>query len=163
MHIAQAAGLKVKALMSIGHPGEDTSTVSDTLQWLLDVKPDDFDISIITCYPGTLYYDRAKKHGIVDGEEVWVYTHPKSGERLYQYVVDFSEVTNYYKGVPGKYTAYVYTDHLSRSDLVTQRDFIETTARSILRIKPLPYQAPDRYEHSMGQFGLPPRILRSTK
>jgi radical SAM superfamily enzyme YgiQ (UPF0313 family) len=163
MHIAQAAGLKVKALMSIGHPGEDTSTVSDTLQWLLDVKPDDFDISIITCYPGTLYYDRAKKHGIVDSEEVWVYTHPKSGERLYQYVVDFSEVTNYYKGVPGKYTAYVYTDHLSRSDLVTQRDFIETTARSILRIKPLPYQAPDRYEHSMGQFGLPPRILRSTK
>ena len=38
-----AAGIKVKALMSIGHAGESAETVRDTEEWLVEHAPDDFD------------------------------------------------------------------------------------------------------------------------
>ena len=37
--IAKANGLKVKALMSIGHPGESEGTIHETRAWLLETKP----------------------------------------------------------------------------------------------------------------------------
>ena len=41
--------------MSIGHPGESQETILDTHRWLLAVKPEDFDVTIVTTYPGTPY------------------------------------------------------------------------------------------------------------
>ena len=41
MEIATRHNLKVKALMSIGHPGESEQTVEETRRWLLEVKPED--------------------------------------------------------------------------------------------------------------------------
>ena len=55
MDLAHAAGLKVKALMSVGHPGESEDTVRATLDWLLAARPDDLDCAVITTYPGTPY------------------------------------------------------------------------------------------------------------
>src|SRR3989344_5926286 len=80
LDIARRNGLKVKALMSIGHPGESRKTVLETRSWLLQTKPDDFDVSIITCYPGTPYYDEAGQDDTRKG--IWFYTHKKSGLRL---------------------------------------------------------------------------------
>src|SRR6185369_16269875 len=59
MDIARRHDLKVKALMSVGHPGESENTIRATRDWLLEVKPADFDVSIITTYPGTPYFDEA--------------------------------------------------------------------------------------------------------
>lgn len=59
VELARAAGLKVKALMSIGHAGESTETIAAVKDWLLKVRPDDFDCTIITPYPGSPYYDEA--------------------------------------------------------------------------------------------------------
>jgi anaerobic magnesium-protoporphyrin IX monomethyl ester cyclase len=56
---AHASGIKVKALMSLGHPGESRETIRDTRHWLLEERPDDFDATVITVYPGTPYYDSA--------------------------------------------------------------------------------------------------------
>ncbi len=53
MAIAKRHRLKVKALMSVGHPGESEETVKATADWLLSVQPDDFDATVITTYPGT--------------------------------------------------------------------------------------------------------------
>src|SRR4030095_3485421 len=79
MEIARRHDLKVKALMSIGHPGESSETVRDTRDWLMEVKPDDFDVTIITTYPGCEYYDSAVP---VDGRPgEWVYA--VNGDRLY--------------------------------------------------------------------------------
>lgn len=162
LEIARAHGLKVKALMSIGHPGESAETVEETRQWLLDVKPDDFDVSIITTYPGTPYYDHAVPHPTERG--IWTYTFEPTGDRLHAYEVDCTEVADYYKGDPdGGYAAYVYTDHLSSQELVAMRDHVERDVRRILGIPFNPSAAAMRYEHSMGQSGkLPPHILRST-
>lgn len=161
VQIAKKHGLKVKALMSIGHPGESYETVMQTHQWLLEVQPDDFDVTIITTYPGTPYYDHAVPHETKKG--VWTYTY--NNDKLYSYEVDYIEVADYYKGDPdGGYHAYVYTDYLTRDDLVTLRDFVERDVRRTLGIPFNPSTPAIRYEHSMGQVDgrLPPNILRVT-
>ncbi len=158
---AKKYGLKVKALMSIGHPGESEKTIMETHDWLTQVKPDDFDVTIITTYPGTPYYDYAVRHPEKDG--IWVYTYEKTGDRLYSIEVDYNVVADYYKGDPnGGYQAYVYTDYLSAKELVQLRDFVERDVRSKLNIPFNSSHAAQRYEHSMGQFAvrLPSNILR---
>jgi radical SAM superfamily enzyme YgiQ (UPF0313 family) len=158
MAIAKRHGLKVKALMSVGHPGESEDTVRATRDWLLEVRPDDFDATVITTYPGTPYFDEAME----TSPGVWTYTYPKSGDRLHSLEVDYREVAEYYKGVPGEYTSYVYTDFLNAKELVKLRDWLEASVRDTLGI---PYNsgAPAvRYEHSMGQGVIPTNILRTT-
>lgn len=159
MEIARRHGLKVKALMSIGHPGESEETVRETHRWLLEQRPDDFDCTIITTYPGTPYYDRAAE----ETPGVWTYTCTKSGDRLHASEIDFHRVADFYKGGLDDYRSYVYTDHLSAPGLVWWRDHIERDVRAKLGI-PFYAGAPGiRYEHSMGQGGaLPASMLRKT-
>ncbi len=159
MEIAKRYGLKVKALMSLGHPGETLDTIQETREWLLEVKPNDFDVAIITCYPGTPYYDQAIPHP--DNKGVWVYTYSPTGAKLYQFEVDFSMTAEYYKGVPGECRAYVYTDTLTPTKIVGERDRLERDVRVALGIPFNQSAAAIQYEHSMGQMGqFPANILR---
>jgi radical SAM superfamily enzyme YgiQ (UPF0313 family) len=158
---AHANGLKVKALMSVGHPGESEETIRELRDWLIEVRPDDFDCTIITTYPGTPYYDEALAHPTRPG--VWTYTAKKSGDRLHAYEVDFCEVAEYYKGDPDSgYRSYVFTDHLSAERLVELRDRVERGVRRELGIPWNPSAAAVCYEHSMGQGAnaLPSYVLR---
>lgn len=161
VEIAHRHSLKVKALMSIGHPGESEQTVRETRQWLLEMKPADFDVTVITTYPGTPYYDHAIQKK--DDPNVWTYTYPKTGDKLHAFEIDFSETAGYYKGKIGEYQSYVYTDDLRPEDLVRLRDQTEKEVRAALNIPFNPSAAAVRYEHSMGQPGkLPGNILRTT-
>lgn len=158
MDIAKRHNLKVKALMSVGHPGESEETIRATRDWLIDVEPNDFDATVITTYPGTPYFDEA----VETQPGIWTYTYKKTGDRLHSVAVDYRETAEYYKGIPGEYTSYVYTDHLSSPELVRLRDWLEADVRQHLGI---PYNtgAPAiRYEHSMGQGGIPTSILRTS-
>jgi anaerobic magnesium-protoporphyrin IX monomethyl ester cyclase len=162
VEIARRHGLKVKALMSIGHPGESEQTIMETRQWLLDAKPDDFDVTIITTYPGTPYYDRAIPHQTL--KDVWTYAYEPTGDRLHSYEVDYTQVADYYKGDPnGGYKSYVFTDHLSAEQLVDLRDMVERDVRRLLKIPFNPGRPAQRFEHSMGQMGLPSNVLRVSK
>lgn len=162
MEIATRHGLKVKALMSIGHPGESEETVTATRDWLLEVKPADFDATVITTYPGTPYFDWAVPHETEP--ETWTYTWQKTGARLHAVEIDHTESAAFYKGLIGEYQSFVYTDFLKAKDLVKLRDFVETDVRAKLGIPFNQSTAAVRYEHSMGQPGaLPPSILRTTE
>lgn len=160
VRIAQRHGLKIKALMSIGHPGESRESVLDVRDWLIDMQVDDFDCTVITAYPGTPYYDHAV---LTDTEKkVWTYTHKRTGDRLHTFDLDYTTTPDYYKGDPnGGYRSYVYTDHLSPSEIVALRDQVENEVRATLSIPFYPANKALRYEHSMGQ-GLPPQIFRTT-
>ncbi len=158
MEIAKRHQLKVKALMSVGHPGESEETVMTTRDWLLAVKPDDFDATVITTYPGTPYFDEAVK----TKPGVWTYTYPRTGDRLHSIEVDYRTVAEYYKGVPGEYTSYTSTDYLSPEELVRLRDWLEADVRGKLGISYNTAAPAIRYEHSMGQGGLPSNILKMT-
>lgn len=161
--IARRHRLKVKALMSLGHSGESRETIRDTRDWLLEVKPEDFDATIITCYPGSPYYDYAVPHKEKEG--MWTYTFEKTEDELHQIEIDYTKIADYYKGNPdGGYISYVFTNSLSREELVYERDRLEREVRDALGI-PFYTAAPaQRYEHSMGQMGaLPPHILRTNE
>lgn len=165
VEVAKAAGLKVKALMSVGHPGESEQTTRETQEWLLEVRPEEFDCTVITTYPGTPYYDEAHAHPTDPG--VWTYTHARTGDRLHAYDIDFLVVADYYKGDPkGGYKAFVYTDFLSADELVARRNWIEESVRGALNV-PFPQaRASLRYEHSFGQGAnddLPGFILRRSE
>ncbi len=163
VEIAKRNNLKVKALMSIGHPGESEQTTQDTMDWLLEVQPEDFDVTIITTYPGSPYYDHAVAHPEKKG--IWVYTYGPTKDRLYTQEVDYTEVADYYKGDPnGGYKSFVYTDYLTPEQLVKIRDNMESTVRNKLNIPFNPSLAARVYEQSMGQFNnkLPDYILRQS-
>lgn len=121
-------------------------------------KTDDFDVTIITPYPGSPYYDDA-----VDVDGTYVYTYPPTGDKLYAKEVDYFQTADYYKGDPnGGYQSYVWTETLSGAALVGERDRLERDVRQALGIKFNPSLPAVRFEHSMGQ-GFPETILRKTK
>jgi radical SAM superfamily enzyme YgiQ (UPF0313 family) len=155
LETARRHGLKVKALMSIGHPAESEKTIMETHKWLSEVKPDDFDVTIITVYPGTPYYDEAVPHPTKAG--IWVYTY--DNDRLYSEEIDYKVAADYYKGDPdGGYKSYVYTDFLTAEEIVSFRGFVERDVREKLGIPFNPSASARTYEHSMGAF--PPYILK---
>lgn len=146
--IAHAAGIKVKALMSLGHPGESKTTLTDTLRWLLNNKPDDFDMTVITVYPGTPYYD----HATHVADDAWCFT--TNGDNLYHHDIDFLQEQAFYKGIPGEYKSFVWTDELTSEELVHYRDSIEECVRFELKL-PYPGQTIAQFESSMGQRKMP--------
>ncbi len=161
VEIARRHGLKVKALMSLGHPGESPETARETREWLLEVKPDDFDVTIITPYPGSPYYDYAVP---TEKEGIWAYECIKNGNKLYQVEVDYLAEADYYKGDPNDgYVAHVFTDALTSEDLIRERDYMERSVRAALNIPFNPSAPAMLYEHSMGQTHLPSRMLRTSK
>lgn len=165
VEIAKKHGLKVKALMSVGHPGESELTTRQTQEWLLRAQPEEFDCTVITTYPGTPYYDEAVAHPSEPG--VWTYTYPQNGDRLHAYEIDFLVVADYYKGDPkGGYKAFVYTDDLSAEELVDRRNWIEASVREKLGIPYPQSRAALRYEHSFGlgaNEALPGFIYRNSE
>jgi radical SAM superfamily enzyme YgiQ (UPF0313 family) len=157
---AKKYGLKVKALMSVGHPGESKQSIQDIKNWLIEMQVDDFDCTVITTYPGTPYYDLAVRNP--DYPNVWTYTQKKTGDRLHAYELDYTVTPDYYKGDPnGGYKSYVFTDHLSAEEIVQLRDEVENEVRAALNIPFYPAKAALRYEHSMGQ-GLPALFYKET-
>lgn len=158
VELAKDAGLKIKALMSVGHPGESAQSIGDITDWLIAMQVDDFDCTVITTYPGTPYYDLS----VETSPGIWTYTHPRTGDRLHAHDVDYSTCADYYKGDPnGGYKSFVFTDHLTADEIVGNRDWCERTVRAALNIPFNPGQAALRYEHSMGQ-GLPAFIHGQT-
>jgi anaerobic magnesium-protoporphyrin IX monomethyl ester cyclase len=164
MEIAARHDLKIKALMSVGHPGETEESILEVRDWLIRVAPAEFDCTVISTYPGTPYYDEATPHPEIS--DVWTYVCKGTGDRLHSYDIDYTQVSDYYKGDPdGGYRSYVFTDHLSAVEIVRLRDQVERETRSALKI-PFNASTPGTsYEHSMGQGNvneLPPFILRAS-
>lgn len=76
-------GLRVKTYLIIGLPGESRESVAKTKAWLEKVKPDNYDVSIFTPYPGSDIYTHKKEYDIDWDEdelkEIWY-----SGQAQYE-------------------------------------------------------------------------------
>ena len=162
---AHNAGMRFKALMSIGHPGESSETIIESIEWAKANlrEGDEIDWTVITQYPGSPYFDRSY---FDKDRNVWVYEFEdkKSKEilRLYSYPSDFTTDVHNYKGIPGNYVAYVFTDYLSAEDLVRWRDYAEQTTRvEFLKHNPIKAIEANQFDHSMGQ-GLPHSVYKSS-
>ena len=118
---ARNSGLKIKALMSIGHPGETLESVEETIEWLKQVRPDEIDVSIVSVYPGSNYFDKS-----INDNGVLKYINDR-GDVLYINNIDFLNESNFYKSKSDGYVSFVHTEELSRQDIVEQRLRIENS------------------------------------
>jgi len=105
IELARDVGIRVKAFMVIGLPGETHETAKATYDWLKNVAPDDWDVSVYAPYRGSSIVDNTSLYDMEIGE------------------VAFEDT--WYKGTPGKYTCHVSTSGLSSTEIVWWRDKIE--------------------------------------
>jgi len=145
--------IKSKAFMMVGLPGETFEDVMLTKKWILDAKPDYFNLGINTPYPGSPEYDQKEKYDLEFGE------------------IDYATETVSYTIGHGlkKWKSWVRTSALSSDELVKLRDDVENECR-----EKLGYALPagegghgtilkDPYELSMGQTLTDEEILNIKK
>src|SRR3990167_3453610 len=139
-------GMRSKAFMSLSQAGETYESAMNSQEWLLWAKPDDFDITIVSVYPATPYWDNREAVGINEqGQRICRYKKKskiaqEDGATLFFEEVDYTKEFAWYKGRPGEYISHTWTPDLSKGDLTKLRDSIEDRVRKELGI---PY--PKRY------------------
>lgn len=100
---AQRAGIKVKALMIVGLPGETWSTIAESKQFIVETKPDFLDVTVLQVYPGC-----------------HIATNPE------KYELSFSE-PSWYKGRNEEYESTVSTPRMTAYDIVLAREILVST------------------------------------
>jgi radical SAM superfamily enzyme YgiQ (UPF0313 family) len=156
VHLARKHGMRAKAFCSLGHPGETSESCDNLKSWIIEAEPDDFDVTVITIYPGTPIWEGKQYVGEKDGHPIYQYVKAsrkpqEDGATLFFTGVDYSKEFAFYKGRPHEYVSHVWTPDLSKDDLVRHRDQIEDDARKALGIPYPKRHSGDQYEHSMGQ------------
>jgi radical SAM superfamily enzyme YgiQ (UPF0313 family) len=96
-------GIRVKALMMVGLPGESWETIEESRSFLLETQPDELDVSILTVYKGTDIQLHPEKYDISFGDASW------------------------YKGRNGAYRSTVSTSSLSAAEIVQARELLWNT------------------------------------
>lgn len=164
-------GMTSKCFMSMGHPSESHESVSELEDWLLWARPDDFDVTVISVYPGTPIWAGRQHIGFTEhGTPICRFTKSsrnplEDGATLFFEEVDYSKEFVFYKGRPKEYISHVWTPDLSKEDLVRLRDHVEDEVRKELGI-PYPRRysgdyldGQQNFEHTMGA-GVTPQDSR---
>jgi len=111
-------GIHYESFIILGHPGETKEDVEMSVKWIKEAKPDDFDINILTPYPGSKIYNDAKPSTKYKGYK-WEY------EGLYFNKPDYSKDIIFYKGIGGKSAVNSRTDDMTEAYLHNRREEIE--------------------------------------
>lgn len=106
---AKASGIRVKALMMVGLPGESWETVELSRQFLTETEPDSLDVTILTVYKGTDIYNNPDKYDIRFREASW------------------------YKGRSNEYLSTVSTPLMSEDEIVKARELLWNTFLDLQR------------------------------
>lgn len=65
VEVVKKLGIKVHLTFTFGLPGETKETIKQTLNFLKEVNPDSAQFSIVTPFPGTVYYDILDSKGYI--------------------------------------------------------------------------------------------------
>lgn len=98
-------GIKSKAFLIVGLPGESQETIEETVSWIEEAKPNDISVSVFQPLPGSDIFREPAKWGIsfsMNGAPMW------------------------YRGKPGHYIASTRTEKLTTEQIVFYRDMIES-------------------------------------
>lgn len=68
VELCREAGIKSKGFFIVGHPGETTQSLRQTIDFALDLPLDDLSVTMLTPFPGTELYDRAAEFGQFDAD-----------------------------------------------------------------------------------------------
>ena len=122
VRLCHEAGIRVKAFLMIGLPGESRETVEATRRFIREAKPDDVDYAIFTPYPNSPIYNDREKYDVQFAID---YSDPA-------WIKFFGSERAPQKGVPGQYTSLVRTSHLSEEEIVKLRDSVEREVKEYI-------------------------------
>lgn len=111
------AGIHYEAFTMVGHPSETKKDIEKTIEWIKNAKPDDFDVGILTPYPGSRIYDNAKISNKFPS-----YKYEYGG--LFFNKPNYSTDDSFYKGIGAQSAAFTRTEELSEKYLHSKRDEI---------------------------------------
>lgn len=97
-------GIRAKAFIIVGLPGETEKTIEETKLWLDTYKPDDVDFSLLSPMPGSKLFSNPEKYNIT---------------------FNYNGMPLWYKGTPGKYDTTLATEELTSGRLLQIRDDLE--------------------------------------
>lgn len=80
IHVCRRHGIKSKAFLMVGLPGESKKTIGETIDWVLEAEPDQIDVSLYMPYKGSDITENPSKYRI----------------KLHSENIDFSKM--FYKG-----------------------------------------------------------------
>ncbi len=100
-------GIRVKAAIIIGLPGESIETIKETDSFLEETQPDDVDFSILMVYPKSDIYERPEKYDVKFEK------------------IDYARDSAFFKTKPGDYKSKISTSRLSAVDILRERDRLE--------------------------------------
>jgi len=129
-NMAKKWGIRFKAATMVGLPTETREDALMTKQWLLEAKPDEFDVTVFQPMKGSPIADRPDKEG----------------KGLHFITGNVSMLP--YKTAPGENQTLTYTDGLSSEEILELRNEIDRDVRAALGIPVTPF-VPN--ESSMGQ------------
>jgi len=121
-------GIHYEAFMLLGHPDETPTDVQMSEQWLVDNEPDDFDLNIITPYPGSKMYDDAIPSTKFP-DYAWEY------HGMYFNKPRYSLEDSYYKGLNMQSHSNIRTNKLTNSQLKALRDKIDGDVKHYLELR----------------------------
>jgi len=116
--IIRKNGIHYEAFMLLGHPDETLDDVNLTYEWLKNNKPDDFDLNVITPYPGSKIYDDAIPSNKFE-DYSWEYNGMFFNKPRY------SKEDSFYKGIDAQSESNIRTNDLTNMQLKVIRDKID--------------------------------------
>lgn len=158
VEVAHRHGLRIKAFCMVGSPGESREDVLKTRDWILDARPDTFDLTVFAPYPGSPIFN-----GLFPGEgRAELPTKDMEDMPIEAPLPDFDRESWAYKTLPGEYRTGVRTlgfgpgdNGLEPEELIKLRDQIDEECRAALgqagvtRTSPL-FDAQQAYESGQG-------------
>jgi len=112
--ICREVGIRFKAFMMIGLPGETEDTIRQTERWLLAERPDDFDLCPFIPYPGSPIMNDPGRYGVNVVEDYW-------------------HSSYFHKAMPGSYRVHSSVNGLSADKIAALREEIYETVHHNLR------------------------------
>ena len=104
MHLLHDVGIRAKAFLIVGLPGETERTVVETIGWVEEAKPYDVDVSIFQPLPGSPIFSNPEDWGVM---------------------FSYNGNLGWYKGMPGLYGTTCRTEGLTSDEIVAWRDLLE--------------------------------------
>jgi len=111
VQLCKKVGVRVKTFLIMGLPGENLTTIEETKQWILQNRPDDFDICVYVPYANSHIYNNKADYDI-------------------NWAGNWDDM--FYKGKPNEYHPIISTSALSSENIKQLRDEFETEVRSKL-------------------------------
>ncbi len=150
-------GIEMKALTMMGQPTETVDDIRMTEKFLerlgklaqqYNMKWD-FDLTILTPYPGSRVYDGLRPNRGKHSDE---FQRVLGEGELYVRAIDFARETAPYKTAPGENVVYVRTEKVSAQDFLELRQEIDDKIRTRYGLQRHDRTDPKKsIEHSMGQ------------